>query len=337
MIQRIINFLVKLIRCGEGFVYKVNNKVFKFWVKNFLIKKKWNSGIYYWLCERCGDLFGFYGKAEKRLWPKPKHPYHIVDISPWPFFASMGVFGMAISGVMFFQYFNDAGYIFKKAIYVILSVAYLWWRDIVRESSYQGKHTLEVVRGLRYGVILFIVSEVMFFSSFFWAFFHSSLSPAIELGCVWPPIGIKVLNPWGVPLLNTAVLLLSGASITWAHHAILSNKKLETLYGIGFTIFLALFFTVLQLYEYYEAKFSISDGVYGSTFFMATGFHGFHVIIGTIFIIVCFCRNYFSHFSPFHHLGFEAAAWYWHFVDVVWLFLFISIYWWGNTLVVKYI
>ena len=179
-------------------------------------------------------------------------------------------------------------------------------------------------------MLLFIVSEIMFFFAFFWGFFHSSLNPSIAIGGVWPPSFMTILDPWKVPLLNTVILLTSGASITWAHHAIVLGDKFGALYSLFITVLLAIVFTGLQGFEYVTAPFTISDGVYGSTFYMATGFHGFHVFVGTCFIAVCAVRLYLNHFSREHHFGFEAAAWYWHFVDVVWLFLFVSIYWWGS-------
>jgi heme/copper-type cytochrome/quinol oxidase subunit 3 len=186
-----------------------------------------------------------------------------------------------------------------------------------------------VQKGLSMGMILFIVSEVMFFFGIFWAFFHSSLSPNIEIGAVWPPKGIVTFDAWKIPLLNTIILLTSGASVTWAHHALVAGNRSETTLGLIFTVCLGLVFTMFQAYEYSHALFTIRDTVYGSVFFLATGFHGFHVIIGTIFLFACLLRHLNYHFTTKHHLGFEAAAWYWHFVDVVWLFLFISIYWWG--------
>jgi cytochrome c oxidase subunit 3 len=188
-----------------------------------------------------------------------------------------------------------------------------------------------VQQGLRSGMILFIVSEIMFFVAFFWAFFHSSLAPTVELGAIWPPKGIEVMNPFEIPLLNTVILLSSGAAVTWSHHAILASKRQDAILGLVFTIILAVVFTGLQGLEYVEAPFTISDGVYGSTFFLATGFHGFHVFVGTVFLFVCLIRLYKFHFTRTHHFGFEAAAWYWHFVDVVWLFLYVTIYWWGGA------
>jgi cytochrome c oxidase subunit 3 len=217
----------------------------------------------------------------------------------------------------------------------LVSIAFIiiqWWRDVIREGTYQGLHTILVGIGLRWGIILFITSEVFFFLSFFWAFFHRSLAPAIEIGTVWPPIGIKPFNPFQIPLLNTAILLGSGVTVTWAHHGLIDSNHKQVKHALLLTVLLGVYFTCLQALEYFEAPFCIADAVYGSTFFVATGFHGLHVIIGTIFLAICFFRHLNGHFSSGHHFGFEAAAWYWHFVDVVWLFLFVSIYWWGKYL-----
>jgi len=207
---------------------------------------------------------------------------------------------------------------------------FCWWRDIVREGTFEGQHTNSVQAGLKMGMILFIASEVMFFVAFFWAFFHSSFNPSPAIGGVWPPAFIATLDPWKIPLLNTILLLSSGASVTWAHHSIVLGDKFQACVALIVTIVLAVIFTGLQGYEYISAPFTIADSVYGSTFYMATGFHGFHVFIGTCFLAVCLGRLYYNHFTREHHFGFEAAAWYWHFVDVVWLFLFITIYWWGS-------
>jgi len=261
-----------------------------------------------------------------------RHNFHLVDPSPWPLMASIALLGLALGSGMSFHKFVEGVIIAKIGLFLLLFTAFLWWRDVVREGTFEGQHTFGVQKGLRYGMVLFIVSEVMFFFAFFWAFFHSSLAPTIEIGSVWPPVDIHVFNPWRVPLLNTIILLLSGATITWSHHAIVAGNFEQAKVTMAITIFLAIFFTELQGVEYVEADFNISDGVYGSTFYLATGFHGFHVIVGTLFITVCLFRHMSYHFSRTHHFGFEAAAWYWHFVDVVWLFLFISIYWWGNTL-----
>lgn len=258
------------------------------------------------------------------------HPYHIVDPSPWPILASIAALTITTGGVMYFHSYQYGLLFLTCGLILILFTMYVWWRDVTRESTYQGNHTLIVQQGLRYGMILFIVSEVCFFFSFFWTFFHSSLAPTVELGALWPPQGIQPLDPWSVPLLNTAILVSSGATATWAHHAILSQQRKEAITALLLTIILGLLFTSLQAIEYYEAPFTIADSVYGSTFYVTTGFHGLHVIIGTTFLIACWFRLIKHHFTTSHHAGLEFALWYWHFVDVVWLFLFISIYWWGS-------
>nr|YP_011010581.1 cytochrome c oxidase subunit 3 [Halobates poseidon]WPW47235.1 cytochrome c oxidase subunit 3 [Halobates poseidon] len=259
---------------------------------------------------------------------KNNHPFHLVDPSPWPLTGSIGAMTMTSGMVMWFHMKNPM--LMLMGILILLLTMMQWWRDIVREGTYQGKHTIMVTNGLKWGMILFIISEIFFFISFFWAFFHSSLAPAIEIGMTWPPKGIKTFNPMDIPLLNTTILLSSGITITWAHHSIMNKNHSQTISGLFMTVTLGIYFTMLQAYEYLESPFTISDSVYGSCFFMATGFHGIHVIIGTTFLLVCLIRTMKFHFSNKHHFGFEAAAWYWHFVDVVWLFLYISIYWWGS-------
>lgn len=256
------------------------------------------------------------------------HPFHLVDYSPWPLTGAIGAI-TTVSGLVKWFHQYDISLFCLGNIITILTV-YQWWRDVSREGTYQGLHTYIVTIGLRWGIILFIVSEILFFVSFFWAFFHRSLSPAIELGASWPPAGIIAFNPFQIPLLNTAILLASGVTVTWAHHSLIENNHSQTTQGLFFTVLLGVYFTILQAYEYIEAPFTIADSVYGSTFFMATGFHGIHVLIGTTFLLICLLRHLNNHFSKNHHFGFEAAAWYWHFVDIVWLFLYVSIYWWGG-------
>nr|YP_009653361.1 cytochrome c oxidase subunit III [Gasterophilus haemorrhoidalis]QCG71493.1 cytochrome c oxidase subunit III [Gasterophilus haemorrhoidalis] len=256
------------------------------------------------------------------------HPFHLVDYSPWPLTASIGAMTM-VSGLVKWFHQYDVSLFLLGNIIVILTV-YQWWRDVSRESTFQGLHTYVVTIGLRWGMILFILSEVLFFVSFFWAFFHSSLAPTVELGLMWPPMGITPFNPFQVPLLNTVILLTSGITVTWAHHSLMEGNHSQATQGLFFTVMLGVYFTSLQAYEYLEAPFTIADSVYGSTFFMATGFHGIHVLIGTTFLTICLIRHLNNHFSKNHHFGFEAAAWYWHFVDIVWLFLYVSIYWWGG-------
>nr|AML26054.1 cytochrome c oxidase subunit III [Staphylinidae sp. BMNH 1274251] len=256
------------------------------------------------------------------------HPYHLVDVSPWPLLGALSAMITMIGIIKWFHMFTNS--LFLLGTLITLLIMYQWWRDISREGTFQGLHTFTVTMGLRWGMILFITSEVFFFLSFFWGFFHSSLAPTIELGLTWPPLGIETFNPMQIPLLNTLILLTSGLTVTWAHHSLMENNYNQSTQGLTLTVILGIYFSILQGYEYMEASFTISDAAYGSSFFMATGFHGLHVIIGTTFLFVCLIRHLNNHFSSIHHFGFEAAAWYWHFVDVVWLFLYISIYWWGS-------
>jgi cytochrome c oxidase subunit III len=258
----------------------------------------------------------------------PKHSYHLVDPSPWPI---LGALAAGITAGGFVLFLHGHGWVMVAIGGIcVLAVMAVWFRDVTMEATYGGFHTPIVQLGLRYGMALFIASEVMFFAAFFWAFFTSSLYPAAAIGHVWPPKTIHVFNPFAVPFLNTLVLLLSGTTVTWAHHALIEGDRSNMLRGLALTIFLGICFTCLQAYEYTHAPFHFTGGIYPSTFFMATGFHGFHVIIGTCFLSVCLYRAWLGHFRPDHHFGFEAAAWYWHFVDVVWLFLFTCIYWWGG-------
>nr|YP_009564646.1 cytochrome c oxidase subunit III [Hoplasoma unicolor]QAY81943.1 cytochrome c oxidase subunit III [Hoplasoma unicolor] len=256
------------------------------------------------------------------------HPFHLVDISPWPILGAISAMTTMGGLIKWFHFYNNK--LFLIGLLMTIMIMYQWWRDIMRESTYQGLHTLKVTKGLQWGMILFIISEIFFFISFFWSFFHSSLSPSMDLGLNWPPKGIIPFNPIEIPMLNTLILLTSGLTVTWAHHSLMENNYLQSLQSLIITVLLGIYFTILQGYEYLEAPFTISDSIYGTSFFIATGFHGLHVIIGTSFLLICTIRHYLNHFSSKHHFGFEAAAWYWHFVDVVWLFLYISIYWWGS-------
>nr|YP_009684665.1 cytochrome c oxidase subunit III [Gammarus pisinnus]QDS78468.1 cytochrome c oxidase subunit 3 [Gammarus pisinnus] len=256
------------------------------------------------------------------------HPYHLVEKSPWPITASFSAFLVTSGLVKWFHLFNPL--LFFLGLVTLGITSAQWWRDISREATLQGLHTLKVSNGIRLGMILFIISEIFFFFSFFWAFFHSSLTPSMELGGIWPPTSIEGFNPFQIPLLNTAILLASGVTVTWAHHSILKNFHSQAFQSLTLTVFLGLYFSALQALEYLEASFSIADSVYGSTFFIATGFHGLHVLIGTTFLFICYLRLNSAHFSNSHHVGLETAIWYWHFVDVVWLILFVSIYWWGS-------
>jgi cytochrome c oxidase subunit 3 len=253
------------------------------------------------------------------------HPYHMVAPSPWPPLGAAAALILAGGAIVFM---HDGGpWIMLAGLAAVLYVMFRWWADVIREAQDGHSHNAIVRIGLRYGMALFICTEVMFFFGFFWAFFNASLFPA---GGVWPPKGIQTFDPWGLPFLNTLILLASGATLTWAHHGLIEDYRRDLVRGLAATIALGIIFTLIQAYEYSHAAFGFKEGIYPTTFFMATGFHGFHVIVGTIFLTVCLVRAVKGHFKPDHHVGFEAAAWYWHFVDVVWLFLFFSIYWWGS-------
>ncbi len=292
------------------------------------------------------------------------HDYHLVDPSPWPILASIGALLMAIGAVVWMRstaFHGGEGLfglkgpgLFLAGFAAVVAVSYFWWRDVVREA-HKGDHTPVVALHLRYGMIMFIASEVMFFVAWFWAYFDVSLFPGGTFtidnvkdtvgmvdrqhltGGVWPPVPGKTdggffkgtFDPWGLPMVNTLILLLSGTTVTWAHHALLEGNRKGLIAGLSLTVILGMLFTACQVFEYGHANFSFGGHIYGSAFFMATGFHGMHVLIGTIFLAVCLIRALRGHFSPQQHFGFEAAAWYWHFVDVVWLFLFACIYVWG--------
>ncbi len=283
------------------------------------------------------------------------HDYHILPTSINPLLGSMAAFTMFFGLVMSFQpkVFGTYGHlVFGVGLIAVLYTFYAWWTDVIKEA-HAGDHTPVVQLHLRYGMILFIASEVMFFVGWFWAWFDFSLFPsALEIAKdaathkitatnivgqegasgleAWPPKGLEVLDAMKLPLLNTLILLCSGTTVTWAHHALIHGDRKGLKIGLWLTIILGMLFTTLQVLEYSEAPFPFGGVNYGSAFFMATGFHGFHVVIGTIFLIVCLVRVYKGHFTPQQHFGFEAAAWYWHFVDVVWLFLFMVVYVWGG-------
>jgi len=294
-----------------------------------------------------------------------KHDYHLVDPSPWPAVGSVFAFAMFVGAVLWmhkgydrFGVLSGTPYIFGIGLAGVLYTMASWWRDVIRESVEFGNHTPVVKLHLRYGMLLFIASEVMFFVAWFWAFFNASIFHADAGVATWPPAGIVTLDPWHFPLLNTLILLTSGTTVTWAHHAIQTGDRKGAVQGLFITVLLGMSFTAIQAYEYAHAPFTFGfnnlalgpftdpvhvslanpgnlQAIYGSTFFMATGFHGFHVIIGTIFLIVCLFRAMAGQFTPTRHFGFEAAAWYWHFVDVVWLFLFACIYVWGEGPVIQ--
>jgi cytochrome c oxidase subunit 3 len=268
------------------------------------------------------------------------HEYHILPPSPWPLIGAFAALFMAAGGIMWMHSYAYGGWVFFLGLAGVLFTMYSWWSDVIREA-HAGDHTPVVQLHLRYGMILFIASEVMFFVGWFWAWFDFSLFPApvvfqdgaaaiVEGAAQWPPKGLEVIDPFAFPLLNTLILLCSGTTVTWAHHSLIHGDRNGLKKGLWLTILLGLLFTSIQAFEYIHAPFPFKGINYGASFFMATGFHGFHVIIGTIFLIVCLIRAYRGDFTPRQHFGFEAAAWYWHFVDVVWLFLFVSIYVWGG-------
>jgi len=260
--------------------------------------------------------------------PAIPHPYHLVNPSPWPI---VGAFagGLLATGLLLFMH-GSGPVVLVLGFAAIIGVMFGWWRDILKESVKEKAHSPVVKIGLRYGMALFIASEVMFFAAFFWAYFDAALFPKAATGGVWPPQGIETVAPFGLPFMLTLILLLSGTTVTAAHHAILEGDKKQAVLQLALTVGLGVLFTGFQIYEYTHVHFGFTDGIYASTFFMATGFHGFHVFIGTVFLAVCWYRASRGDFTPKSHFGFEAAAWYWHFVDVVWLFLFIAVYWWGS-------
>lgn len=279
-----------------------------------------------------------------------QHDYHIIDPSPWPFIGSIGAFAMAMGGIAWMRSMQGDSFtlfgvdlaaarywIFFIGVLIVLYTMFAWWSDTVKEA-HEGHHSRAVSLHLRYGMIMFIGTELMFFAAWFWAFFDAALFPgeAVQVsrteytGGEWPPQGIEVLDPFHLPLYNTIILLLSGTTLTWAHHSLLKNNRRGLVIGLAITVALGVLFTFVQAYEYMHAPFGFRDSIYGATFYMTTGFHGFHVVIGTIFLGVCLFRAIAGHFTPEQHFGLEAAAWYWHFVDAVWLFLFVFMYVWGS-------
>lgn len=271
------------------------------------------------------------------------HPYHLVRPSPWPL---LGAFAGGLLAVGAIFYMHDAEIAGVRiglsgvflGLMAVVAVMFFWWRDVIHESVHERAHSPIAQIGMRYGMALFIASEVMFFVAFFWAFFDASLYPAdgqqvlreTYTQGVWPPPQFEVIPAFDLPFLMTMILLLSGCTVTWAHHAILHGNNDDTIKALAVSVGLGVVFLMLQVYEYGHATFGFTEGIYPSTFYMATGFHGFHVFVGTVFLAVCLFRAMKNHFTSERHFGFEAAAWYWHFVDVVWLFLFVSVYWWGG-------
>ena len=256
-----------------------------------------------------------------------KHPFHLVNPSPWPLVLSMSVLVLAIGSILFMR--QHGPLVMLAGLGLLLWTLFSWWHDVFQEGDLGDHHNAIVQRGLRMGMALFILSEVAFFAGFFWSYFHASLSPQPATGGVWPPKGVELIDPFHLPYLNTLLLLLSGTTITWAHHALFEGKNKEVIQGLALTVALGGIFSCVQVLEYVHAPFAFNSGIYASNFYMATGFHGFHVFVGTLFLAICLIRAIKNKHTVSHHLSFEAAAWYWHFVDVVWLLLFVCVYWWG--------
>nr|APP87489.1 cytochrome c oxidase subunit III [Periphyllus acerihabitans] len=259
---------------------------------------------------------------------KMNQPYFILNLSPWPILMALNMFNLMISNIMILNFKFNQFFIINLILTTMILIS--WWRDIIRESTFQGNHNFYIMNLIKFSMILFIVSEMFLFISFFWNFLHNSLAPSIELGLNWPPKNIKFFNPLLIPLLNTIILLTSSFTVTLTHMFLLNNNKTKTILFMKLTIILSFYFLFLQMIEYKQAMFTFSDSIFGSSFYMATGFHGLHVMIGTMFLIINLLRMLKMHFSFIHHISFELAAWYWHFVDIIWLFLYMTFYWWNN-------
>ncbi len=265
-----------------------------------------------------------------------KHPFHLVNNSPWPFLLSNAIFALALGLIMWLHYFSFGLMILLCTIIYVIVILGFWWRDVIIEASYEGQHSFAVQNNIKLGMVFFILSEVMFFFGFFWAYFYNSFVPLTDIETQWPPKGIVTPDPFSIPLFNTLLLLTSGISITYFHYKLIHNlskklslyKMLELSFSLFVTILLGIIFISIQGYEYMELPFTMADNVYGSLFYLLTGFHGLHVLIGTIFLIVCLLRLLKKQYTRYHHIGLECAIWYWHFVDVVWLFLYLCVYCW---------
>jgi heme/copper-type cytochrome/quinol oxidase subunit 3 len=255
-----------------------------------------------------------------------KHPFHIIDPSPWPATGALAAFTLAVGAVHYMH--DDATWLMLLGVFLVLTTMVGWWRDVIHESVHDGAHTSMVRKGLRMGMAMFIASEVMFFVAFFWAFFDSALLVNPVIKGVWPPEGIEPLHAWGLPAINTLILITSGFVLMWAKKGMMAGRRGQLIFGLFVTVALGFTFLTLQAIEYGEATFGLSDGIYPSVFYLATGFHGFHVFVGACFLTVMLFRALKGNFGAERHTGFEAAEWYWHFVDVVWIFLFVWVYWW---------
>lgn len=361
-------FLFSLESCANFYFFIISEKIFTNVDDDKKVKDAFSDNYLDQLA--CTNLLG------KFYW-KRLHLFHIVTSSPWPVFMGLCIFFLACSVSLYLHRFNFGFHLIEFSLFSIVLVMAYWFQDILEEGSTQGKHTSNVQRGLRIGICLFIVSEVMFFFSFFWAFFHSSLVPTVQIGTVWPPMDLMPLNAFSVPFANTVTLIYSGATVTYAHHSILaiqckdySTKKLtssltlneffdivtsnwhkerDVMTGLSVTLICGVWFLFLQYLEYKHSHFDMSDSIYGSTFFITTGFHGFHVFVGFVWLSVCTWRLFLeikgnlnlSNWGSWYfmkrnqHIGLEGAIWYWHFVDIVWIGLYFSVYLWGGSCPLK--
>lgn len=255
------------------------------------------------------------------------NPFHLVNPRPWPILTSLGFMRFALGVVTIVQTFNCLP--FLSSILILIFSSYLWGRDIHRESCFEGSHNKEVITGFKVGIIVFILSECFFFLGIFWGYFHLAESPSLEIGGVWPPTGIEPFDPKGIPFLNTVLLVSSGVSVTWSHHAIEKGEFKKRVISLFLTVVLGVTFTLFQLLEYYVARFTFSCSSYSSIYFIGTGFHGLHVLIGRVLLIICLFRFSSLSIRINRSVGFECSVWYWHFVDIVWFCLYLVFYWWG--------
>ena len=260
----------------------------------------------------------------------PKHGFHLVSVSPWPVAMSFAVLNLPMNSILFWNKISGSGYALALSFILVLWTFFYWLKDVSTESDYLGAHTSFVQSGINKGFGIFVASEALFFAAIFWAFFHSALAPDIEIGGVWPPFGIEPIDAYELPLLNTMILLSSGAFVTYSHHCLIKGRRNGALNGLLVTILLGLLFTYFQYQEYLTSTFTIADGIFGTTFYFATGFHSFHVMLGVLFLVASFKRMYNYKFTSQHHVGYSTSLIYWHFVDVVWLFVLTFLYFWGS-------
>lgn len=258
---------------------------------------------------------------------KKFNPFHLVELSPWPILTSFSFLSFGLGVVIMVRSYDCTPFLVSLLLLIISS--FLWGRDVHREGCYEGNHNNEVTVGFKVGIILFILSECFFFLGIFWGYLHLAEAPAVELGGVWPPVGVTPFDPKGIPFLNTILLVSSGVSVTWTHHAMEVGDFKSRLVSLVLTVLLGATFTAFQLIEYYVARFTFSCSSYSSVYFIGTGFHGLHVLIGRVLLVICLFRLSYLTISPNHRVGFECSVWYWHFVDIVWFCLYLIFYWWG--------